>query len=140
MSVPLPGEVGDTSSIGFVGYDWATAAPDMLAASAPAVSTVTTPADFAMMTSSVLLRSFRCTRTTSMSAAASVGGWAWWGCKAQASLPHVVVRLQICDELIGKVHGHAVDAGLHDTLHELFRADAPGAHDEPFSVKAMNQL
>src|SRR5688572_8577981 len=57
-----------------------------------------------------------------------------------ASLPNAVVRLQIRDELIGEVYGHAVDARLHDTLHELFRADAPSARDEAFSTKAMNQL
>src|SRR5687768_15252067 len=62
MSVPLPGEVGDTSSIGFVGYDWATAVPDMLAASAPAASTVTTPADFAIITSSVVVSVVLCRR------------------------------------------------------------------------------
>src|SRR5690349_25158047 len=58
MSVPLPGEVGDTSSIGFVGYDWATAVSDRLAASATAANSVTTPADFAVMVSSVMVLIF----------------------------------------------------------------------------------
>src|SRR6476660_4712738 len=77
---------------------------------------------------------------TSMCATASVGGWAWWRCKARASLPKAVARLQIRDELIGEVDRHAVDARLYEMLHELFRSDAPGARDEAFSMKAMNQL
>src|SRR5688572_20094156 len=62
MSVPLPAEVGERSSIGFVGYDWPTAVPDRLAASAAAASSVRTPADFAMMVSSLVVSVVLCRR------------------------------------------------------------------------------
>src|SRR4051794_21324803 len=74
-----------------------------------------------------------------MWATASVGGWAWWRCRARVSLPTVGVRLQLRDELIGEVHGHAADAGLYAALPELFGGDAPRARDEAFTMKAMHQ-
>src|SRR5688572_26760087 len=53
MSVPLPAEVGDTSSIGFVGYFWAFAVPHTPAASAPLIRTASTLRDFVISVSSV---------------------------------------------------------------------------------------
>src|SRR5215813_11788226 len=55
MSVPLPAEVGDTSSIGFVGYDWPLAVPQTPAASAPLTRAASTRRNFAMLISSFRL-------------------------------------------------------------------------------------
>src|SRR6185436_372293 len=48
MSVPLPAEVGETSSIGRVGYDWPCAAAQTPAASAPLARNAKRRGDFAM--------------------------------------------------------------------------------------------
>src|SRR6266478_4006658 len=54
--------------------------------------------------------------------------------------PGRVLALQIRQELVGEVHGHAVSPGLHDLTHLVFGCHTPCSDDEALGMEAVDQL
>jgi len=54
--------------------------------------------------------------------------------------PGRALALQIRQELIGEVHGHAVSPRLHDLTHLVFSRHTPCSDDEPLSMETVARL
>src|SRR5712691_11749593 len=46
----------------------------------------------------------------------------------------------IGEELIGKIHGHAIGASLHDLAHQCFMRHTPGTYSKTLGMQTLDKL